>query len=34
VSVTYDGPASSPLGKNFYVTRTASAWDRWFGVHC
>mgnify|MGYP006133613613 FL=1 len=34
VEVTYDGPATSPLGKNFYVTRTASVWDRWFGVHC
>ena len=33
VAVTYDGPATSPLGKNFYVTRTASFWDRWFGVH-
>ena len=34
VEVTYDGPATSPLGKNFYVTRTAGAWDRWFGTHC
>jgi hypothetical protein len=34
VEVTYDGPATSPLGKNFYVTRTATVWDRWFGTHC
>ena len=33
VEVTYDGPATSPLGKNFYVTRTVSFWDRWFGTH-
>ena len=34
VEVAYDGPATSPLGKNFYVTRTAGVWDRWFGTHC
>lgn len=34
VEVSYDGPATSPLGKNFYVTRTATVWDRWFGTHC
>lgn len=34
VDVKYSGPATSPLGKCFYVTRTATAWDWWFGVHC
>ena len=34
VEVNYDGPATSPLGKNFYATRTVSWWDRWFGTHC
>jgi len=32
VAVRYDGPATSPLGKNFYVTRKVSFWDRWFGI--
>ena len=32
VDVQYEGPATSPLGKNFYATRTVSWWDRWFGV--
>ena len=32
VDVEYEGPATSPLGKNFYATRTVSWWDRWFGV--
>ena len=27
----YDGPVTSPLGKNFYVSRTVSFWDTWFG---
>mmetsp|Transcript_22575 Transcript_22575/g.55889 ORF Transcript_22575/g.55889 Transcript_22575/m.55889 type:complete len:360 (-) Transcript_22575:953-2032(-) len=30
--VRYDPPAASPLGKNFYATRTVSWLDRWFGI--
>ena len=33
VDVLYEGPATSPLGKNFYATRTVSWWDKWFGIH-
>ena len=33
VDVSYEGPATSPLGKNFYATRTVSWWDKWFGIH-
>lgn len=30
--VVYDGPLTSPSGKSFYVTRTATFWDRFFGI--
>ena len=31
-AVAYDAPLTSPSGKSFYVTRTATFWDRFFGI--
>ena len=31
-SVDYEGPLTSPSGRSFYVTRTATFWDRFFGI--
>jgi hypothetical protein len=31
-AVQYEGPVTSPTGRSFYVTRTATFWDRFFGI--
>lgn len=32
-NVEYERPVTSASGKTFYVTRTATFWDRFFGIH-
>jgi len=32
-NVEYERPVTSASGKSFYVTRTATFWDRFFGIH-